>query len=439
MDIEHLKSLACKQIDHYSTVITDLAKEILSNPEVGFYEYQTSKLVKNKLQEFGIPLETELAVTGVKGKLNGKYLGPNIGVIGELDALIVKDHPNSNSQTFSAHACGHHCQIAMMIGCVIGLNQEQILNHLYGSISPFAVPAEEFINIPDRLNLKRQGNITFLGGKQELISLGHFDNIDIAFMCHTATGSTDKMFALGGSSTTHITKIVTFSSGAESSDNLAQNAALFALEALNHNRDIFQSEHTPRSHGIIIPQENFYSETSQSKLEWRIRASDLDSLQIYSKLSDQCFKAAGIGLGCDVIIETIPGYLPMFNDTRLQSIFETNANNLLGNDRVMIMSSVAKTGGSTDMGDLSHLIPVCHPYCTGASGTGHGKDYVIQDYNTAVIYPAKIMAMVAIDLLTNNGEKALDVIRNFDQKLSKAQYLELQNSRFSEESYSNTS
>ena len=103
------------------------------------------------------------------------------------------------------------------------------------------------------------------------------------------------------------------------------------------------------------------------------------------------------------------------------------------------MSSVAKTGGSTDMGDLSHLIPVCHPYCTGASGTGHGKDYVIQDYNTAVIYPAKIMAMVAIDLLTNNGEKALDVIRNFDQKLSKAQYLELQNSRFSEESYSNTS
>ena len=116
MDIEHLKSLACKQIDHYSTVITDLAKEILSNPEVGFYEYQTSKLVKNKLKEFGIPLETELAVTGVKGKLNGKYLGPNIGVIGELDALIVKDHPNSNSQTFSAHACGHHCQIAMMIG-----------------------------------------------------------------------------------------------------------------------------------------------------------------------------------------------------------------------------------------------------------------------------------------------------------------------------------
>ena len=435
MDISQLKKLACNKIDEHSSQLQAIAEEVLSHPEVGFQEYITSKMVAHELNNLGIPLQTGLAITGVKGHFSGAHPGPNIGIISELDALVVKDHPHSDSSTHAAHACGHNCQIAMMIGCVIGLNQNAILDHLHGTITPFAVPAEEFINIPDRISLKNKDEITLLGGKQELISLGHFRDIDIAFMCHTASGSREKVFAVGGSSTTHVTKIVTFSNPSSTPTNAAQNATSLAIEALNYNRDLFQSAHTVRSHGIIIPSYESTLDYNQTKLEWRIRASDLNSLGDYSLIADRCFRAAALSSGCSVTIETIPGYLPMINDIPLQSIFESNAINLLGNNRVIIMAPSEKTGGSTDMGDLSHLMPVCHPYCTGAIGTGHGKDYVIKDYNAAVINPAKIMSMVAIDLLVNQSENALNVMRNFTPTLECDEYLNLQKGRFNIEIY----
>ena len=170
-------------------------------------------------------------------------------------------------------------------------------------------------------------------------------------------------------------------------------------------------------------------------MEWRIRASDLDSLSKYSEVADRCFRAAALSLGCTVVIETIPGYLPMINDGQLQSVFESNATRLLGNNRVLTIPPSEKSGGSTDMGDLSHIIPVCHPYCTGATGTGHGKDYLIKDYKTSVINPAKIMSMVTIDLLANKSSKAFSIMNDFKPLLSREKYLDLQYSRFRTEVY----
>jgi len=92
-------------------------------------------------------------------------------------------------------------------------------------------------------------------------------------------------------------------------------------------------------------------------------------------------------------------------------------------------------GGSTDMGDLSHIMPVVHPYTTAASGSGHGTDYLIQDYVQAVINPAKAMAMTVIDLLTAQGEKAKEILATSPPQMSKQQYLDLQERRLVEELY----
>ena len=56
----------------------------------------------------------------------------------------------------------------------------------------------------------------------------------------------------------------------------------------------------------------------------------------------------------------------MRHDTRLQDLFRQNANELIGESNVTVMPSRRNRGGSTDMGDLSHLLPVCHPYTSGA-------------------------------------------------------------------------
>ena len=81
------------------------------------------------------------------------------------------------------------------------------------------------------------------------------------------------------------------------------------------------------------------------------------------------------------------------------------------------------------MGDLSHLMPVCHPYAAGAVGSGHSKEYVITDYEAAVVNPAKIMAMVVIDLLADGGNKAKEVISSHRPAMKKEAYLRFQRER----------
>jgi metal-dependent amidase/aminoacylase/carboxypeptidase family protein len=140
-------------------------------------------------------------------------------------------------------------------------------------------------------------------------------------------------------------------------------------------------------------------------------------------------------MGAKVNIVTLPGYLPMLNNPPMLELFKHNAAQLVGASNVSTHAPTRNRGGSTDMGDLSQIMPVIHPYTTAASGAGHGADYLIQDYVQAVVNPAKAMAMTVIDLLTGEAEKAKEVIATSPPPLSKKQYLELQDARLTEELY----
>ena len=87
------------------------------------------------------------------------------------------------------------------------------------------------------------------------------------------------------------------------------------------------------------------------------------------------------------------------------------------------------------MGDLSQIMPVCHPYTGGATGAGHSKDYLITDYQKAVVDPAKIMAMVIIDLLAEGAVKAKEVMARWDPSMSKDEYVSFQRQRARVEEY----
>ncbi len=87
------------------------------------------------------------------------------------------------------------------------------------------------------------------------------------------------------------------------------------------------------------------------------------------------------------------------------------------------------------MGDLSQVMPVIHPYTGAATGTGHGTDYVVQDYVQGVVNPAMAMAMTAIVLLSDNASKAKQIIADYPSTMTRSQYVALQNSRLVEESY----
>ena len=180
-----------------------------------------------------------------------------MAVIGELDSLVVTEHPNADPVTGAAHACGHHCQIGMMLGAMVGLSLPEVLSELSGEIVPFAVPAEEFIEVEQRLDMRSQGRLEFMGGKQELIRLGHFDDVDIAMMCHTASDMGDRKFAVGGTSNGHVVKYIRYTGRGAHAGNSphlgvnALNAASFAIQAIHSNRETHRGEDTVRVHGIM--------------------------------------------------------------------------------------------------------------------------------------------------------------------------------------------
>ena len=366
----------------------------------------------------------------------GAGSGPRVAIIGELDSLIVNNHPHADTDTSAAHACGHHCQIGMMLGAVAGLMQPEVLGELSGEIVPFAVPAEEFIEVQRRLELREKGKIEFMGGKQELIKLGEFDDVDIAMMCHTASDMGSHAFAMGGTSNGHVVKYVRFTgrgAHAGASPHLgvnALNAATFALQAINSNREVFRDQDTVRIHGIMTRGGEAVSAVpSDVRLEWRVRSGTPDAVVRNSDLVDRCFRSGALAVGASVSITNIPGYLPMRHDQTLMDVFRRNAVGLLDENKVLVMPASRNRGGSTDMGDLSHILPAIHPYTAGAAGAGHSSEYVITDYRQAVINPAKIMAMSVIDLLSDNATRARQVASSFRPAMSRGSYLNFQRQR----------
>ena len=434
LSIEELKKRACETIDKRKKEIIDLAKQVLANPEAGFREFKTAQLVAQKFQELGIQHQGGLAVTGLKGRIpGGAGSGPTVAVIGELDSLVVTEHPHADPVTGAAHACGHHCQIGMMLGATMGLLTPEVISQLSGQIVPFAVPAEEFIEVEQRLEMRDQGKVEFLGGKQELIRLGEFDDIDIAMMCHTASDMGERKFAMGGTSNGHVVKFVRYTGVGAHAGSLphrgvnALNAASFAIQAINSLRETHKADDTVRIHGIMTRGGAAVSAVpSDVRLEWRVRSATPNAVVENSIAVDRCFRAGALAVGAKVNITTIPGYLPMRHDTKLQDIFRRIAVDLVGEPATLVMPARRNRGGSTDMGDLSHIMPSCHPYTAGAVGPGHSSEYVITDYESAVINPAKIMAMVVIDLLADGAKQAKEVKSNHRPLLTKNTYVKFQ-------------
>lgn len=433
--IPELKQVALAAIDERKDEIIGVAKTILQNPETGFTEQKTSRLVQQRFQQMGIPFQANLALTGVKGMVAGKAgPGPTVAVIGELDSLRVLEHPFHDDVTGAAHACGHHCQVASMMGAMVGLMSPTVLGNLSGRIAPIAVPAEEFIEVERRMRLRDEGKIEFMGGKQEFIKLGIFDDVDMAMITHTSADPFK--LGIGGTSNGHVVKFVQFTGrgahagGAPHMGINALNAAMIALSAINANRETFRDQDTVRVHGILTRGGDAVSAIpSNVTLEWRVRSGNLDALVGNSGKVDRCFRAGALAVGAQVTITNIPGYLPMRNNPIMQETYVNNAKELVGAGNLLLRPATHNGGGSTDMGDVAQFLPLIHPYCGGATGTGHGADYVIQDYDTAVISAAKAMAMTVIDLLADGARKAKEVKATDKPPMTKEQYLKFQRER----------
>ena len=229
-----------------------LAKELQQHPELGFSEYESSSILRRYWESLGLEVQGPFAGTGIKARIKGAGKGPTVCLLSELDAVVSPLNPMADAKG-NAHACGHNIQSTQvyLAGAVLNNLREK----LCGDVVLLAVPAEEFLEIEHRLEMKKDGKIRYLSGKPELYRLGVFDDVDMVIMIHAYPNPDCKLY-VGGGSLGFTAKNIRFlgisGHGAAPFDsrNALQAATLF-FAGVNANRETFRDEESIRIHPII--------------------------------------------------------------------------------------------------------------------------------------------------------------------------------------------
>lgn len=425
MSLADLKARVRGVVDAHSMELEALARQIFAQPELGFKEHRTAGLVHEWFDRLGLAHRDGIALTGTRADLACGAPGPTVAVLAELDSLLCWEHPDRDPTTGAVHACGHNAQVAMMLGA--GLALREVAPELAGRVALMAVPAEEYVELEERLAFRERGQLEFLGGKAEMVRLGAFDDVDIALLVHATTRPEDGDFAVGGTNNGMLAKFVRFigrashAGGAPEQGINALSAARVALAGIDAVRETFRDEDHIRVHPIVTRGGDVVNAIpADVRIEMFCRGASVEAIEQAHRKVDRALKAGALALGGSVEITTLPGYLPLFHDPNLVALFRANAIEVAGASRVR---ERGHGGGSTDMGDLSHILPIVQPYAGGAAGAGHGADYRIVDYTRAVSDPAKVLAMTVVDLLSDDARAARRVMAEFRPRLSRSEYL----------------
>ncbi len=432
MNKEEMKAKLLAAIKARRADIEAIADSILHEPELGYKEVKTSAKVRAIFDSLGLEYTTGWGLTGVKARVKGGKPGKTVAILGELDAVICKNSPYA-AESGAAHCCGHNVQIANMLAVAWALKDTGLAKEMAGDIVFFAVPAEEYVELGYRARLVKEGKISYLGGKEQIIKEGGFDDIDIAMQMHVnVTDNPNGTYGSGASCNGFIGKIVEFNgkaahaAGSPDKGINALNAAMIGMMGVNAIRDRFREEDYVRFHPILTNAGDLVNVVPDHvTMESYVRAASIDGLKRYNADINRALKAGADAIGAECVIHDMPGYLPLRPDLALRGLLEENARCFFPAEDV---AAGPHNTASTDMGDVSHLIPIVHSWVGCVRGSLHGADYDLADRDTAFEKSPAVLAYTLVDLLAEDGAKAKEISENFKPLLTKESYCEFMDS-----------
>lgn len=373
MDVPALKRRAAARIDEATMGLDDLALAIHDHPEVAFEERFASSALADFLTDQGH------AVTRGAGGLETAFVsetrhgaGPTIAICSEYDAL-----PGIG------HGCGHNLIAAAGVGAYLGV--AAISADLRGAVRLIGTPAEE-------------GG----AGKVKLHAAGVFKDVDAAVMFHPADADVldPLMVALRVLDIEFRGKAAHAAASPYDGVN-ALDALMLGWSALNALRQLVRSD--TRIHGMITDggqAANIIPERAAARIV--VRAADPSYLGEVRRRVMACFEGAATATGAELTAEWGEAMDMVTTNQPMAAAFEANARSL---GRDLGPRRAGETSGSTDMGNISSLMPSIHPFLSVSDGRipWHSRDFAAAARTPQALetmhLAAKALAFTVIDLL----------------------------------------
>lgn len=382
MEIENLKLKAKDGVELQRQQLIQLSLNIHDNPELGFEEEKASAWLTGYLEDNEFHVERGIAGVATAFRATYGQGSPRIALLAEYDAL-----PKIG------HGCGHNIIAASAVGAAVG--SKPIIDRLGGNIMVLGTPGEEVF-----------------GGKIDMVQAGVFKEIDVAMIVHPGVRNVVTMQALACTGV----EVEFFGQPAHASAEPhkgvnALEATILAFTSINSLRQHIKEE--ARIHGIITDGgEAPNIVPAHSAAEFYVRAPDNEYLdELKSKVSN-CLIGASTASGArleyhwdDIAFDS------MKNNETLAELFKQNLE-LLGRHVEAFNPEFGL--GSTDMGNVSQVVPSMHPTIAIASPEvlGHTPEFAAAAASEAghegLMDAANALAMTVADILQ---PEMLDEIR----------------------------
>ncbi|MBO1199157.1 M20 family metallopeptidase [Staphylococcus simiae] len=354
----------------------EISHRIHERPELGNEEIFASRILIDQLKDNNFDIETDIAghATGFIATYEADKPGPAIGFLAEYDAL-----PGLG------HACGHN--IIGTASVLAGIALKQVIDRIGGKIVVLGCPAEE-------------------GGengsaKASYVKAGIIDQIDVALMIHPGNETYKTINTLA----VDVLDVKFYGKSAHASENADE--ALNALDAMiSYFNGVAQlRQHIKkdqRVHGVILDggqAANIIPDYTHAR--FYTRAMTRKELDILTEKVKQIAKGAAIQTGCDYEFGPIQnGVNEFIKAPKLDDLFEKYA--------VEIGEAVIDDDfgyGSTDTGNVSHIVPTIHPHIKIGSRNLVGHTHRFREAaasvhgDQALINGAKIMVLMSLELI----------------------------------------
>ncbi len=414
-----------KIIEKYSELMTDAEDYIWHNPEVGYKEFKTDKYMAEAFEKLGYKLERYEGITGFVTYYDTGKPGPTVLVLAELDALYCSTHESADKETGAVHVCGHNAQCASVLGVAATLIEYGADFGLSGKVKFCIVPAEEGVEIAWRGDLVEKGVISFTSGKTEYIARGLLSDVDAAFMIHLENGEGSYeggyRFNVGGNGVIRkkieITGKASHAGGAPWDGINALYAAELVLSACNALRETFKESDCIRFHPIITKGgESVNAIPDMVVIESYVRGSNREGIKVANKKINCAIAGACLSMGATVKIKDSHGSEPRLDDKNLMNLMYGTALELKGEQKCVV--DYTWTSSSTDMGDVSALVPSVHAYVDGLRGAIHDRNYKKLDPREVCESSAALQFASIVKLLENGGKACIEIKKNFKSTYS---------------------